>query len=540
MVLALMTGALVAALGLLLVLLWWGRALRGLAGTVREVAAGSQAVISTTGMPGPVRDAAQAVAALMAESQRLRAAEAESSRLRSMARETGFRIREHLRVEDLLEEARFAIEQNAGADAAHLHVITDSGISLPVGHEHDSLLPANFADLLPPSFLGDAEELLRAQSSLVVQDVNGPDGYRLMTPALRETLGAAGVVSHLFTPFGVDAMLGFIMAERLRPGHPWTPAEVDAIQSIAADLGRGLHHARLYEAENRLVEDLRRLDASRLEFFATVAHELRAPLTAIDGYAEMIAEGETGPITSEQGKMLTAITRRSVQLRGLIDDLLTLSRLETGATLASLQPVDLAQVISDAVDASAPSAAAGGLTLTVTPPPPGTIIRGDSAQLDRVMLNLLSNAVKYTPRGGQVQLRASVTASTATITVADTGIGIPEGDQAKLFTRFFRASNAISQRIPGTGLGLAIVASIVASHNGSIECSSAEGAGTMVTVQFPRHVSTDAGDVAPRPPTALPAAVPAVTERRPIAQPDANRVDLCHPESAATPRKARG
>jgi len=508
---ALVTGALVAALGLLLVLLWWGRALRRLAGTVREVAAGSQAVISPMGVPGPVRGVAQAVTALMAESQRLRAAETESSRLRSMARETGFRIREHLRVEDLLEEARFAIEQNAGADAAHLYVITDSGISLPVGHEHDSLLPANFADLLPPSFHNDAEELLRAQSSLVVQDVNGPDGYRLMTPALRETLGAAGVVSHLFTPFGVDRMLGFIMAERLRPGHPWTPAEVDAIQSIAADLGRGLHHARLYEAENRLVEDLRRLDASRLEFFATVAHELRAPLTAIDGYAEMIAEGEAGPITPEQDRMLTAITRRSVQLRSLIDDLLTLSRLETGAALASVQPVDLAQVIVDAAEAASPSAAAGGLTLTTTPPPPGTIIPGDSAQLDRVVLNLLSNAVKYTPRGGRVQLRASVTASTATIAVADTGIGIPERDQARLFTRFFRASNAISQRIPGTGLGLAIVAGIVASHHGSIECSSTEGAGTTVTVQFPRHLSTGsagADAAAPRPPVALPAAVP--------------------------------
>jgi HAMP domain-containing protein len=279
-----LTGALVAALALLLVLLWWQRALRRLAGTVREVAAGSQAAISTTGVPGPVRDVARAVTALMAESQRLRAAEAESRRLRSVARETGFRIREHLRVKDLLEEARFAIEQNAGADAAHLHVISDSGISLPVGHEHDSLLPANFADLLlPPSFHEDAEELLRAQSSLVVQDVNGADGYRL-------------------------------------------------------------------------------------EFFATVAHELRASLTAIDGYAEMITQGEAGQITPEQGRMLTAISRRSVQLRSLIDDLLTLSKLETGTALARLQRVDLAQVMSDAADATAP-AAAGGLTLTTTPAP---------------------------------------------------------------------------------------------------------------------------------------------------------------------------
>jgi signal transduction histidine kinase len=390
-------------------------------------------------------------------------------------------------VEDLLEEARFAIEQNVDADAAHVHVISDAGIGLPLGHEHDSLLPLSFADVLPPTFLDDAEELLRNQSSIVVQDMNGADGYRLLTPAMRETLGAAGVVSHLFTPFGVDRVLGFIMAERLRPGHPWTPAEIDAVQSIAADLGRGLHHASLYEAENRLVADLKRLDASRLEFFATVAHELRAPLTAIEGYAEMLADGEAGATTPERAHMLTAINRRSVQLRNLVDDLLTLSRLETGTVAGTPSPVDLARVIGDAAEAITPSAAAGGLTLTTVPPPPGTVIDADAAQLDRVLLNLLSNAIKYTPAGGTIGVRASATETDATITVTDTGIGIPGPDQEKLFTRFYRASNAAASQIPGTGLGLAIVAGIVAHHQGTISVSSAEGAGTTVTVRLPRH-----------------------------------------------------
>ena len=247
-------GALLTVLAVVVVLLWRaGRSLRRLAGRVHELTPGHQAGCPTRALPAPVREGAQAVSALVEESQRLRAEEAETGRLRSMAREVGFRIREHLRVEDLLEEARFAIEQNVDADAAHLHVIRGTDIGLPVGHEHDWLLPVNFQDLLPPTFLDDADELLRAQSSLAVQDMNGPDGYRLMTPAIRETLSAAGVVSHLFTPFGVDSVLGFIMAERLRPGHPWTPAEIDAVQSIAADLGRGLHHARLYEAEKTLV-----------------------------------------------------------------------------------------------------------------------------------------------------------------------------------------------------------------------------------------------------------------------------------------------
>jgi signal transduction histidine kinase len=490
------TGALIAALAAALgvaaalaAVLWWERrSLRGLAERVWALTAGDQSARAGTAEPGPVRRVAEAFNAMAEESGRLRAEEAASRRLRSMAREVGFRIREHLRVEDLLQEARFAIEQNVDADAAHLHVIRDFHIGLPVGHEHDWLLPVNFGDVLPPTFFDDAEDLLRNQSSMVVQDMNGADGYRLLTPAMRETLGAAGVVSHLFTPFGVDSVLGFIMAERLRPGRPWTPAEIDAVQSIAADLGRGLHHARLYEAENRLVEDLKRLDTSRLEFFATVAHELRAPLTAIEGYVEMVTDGAAGATTPEQAKMLTAISRRSVQLRNLVDDLLTLSKLETGAATTTPRPIDLGRAISDAAEAIAPSAATGGLTLTTTPPPPGTIIEGDVTQLDRVLLNLLSNAIKYTPPGGSIQVAADSTATAATITVTDTGIGIPRPDQEKLFTRFYRASNAAASQIPGTGLGLAIVAGIIAHHRGTIEVSSAEGEGTTVTVRLPRQI----------------------------------------------------
>jgi two-component system, OmpR family, phosphate regulon sensor histidine kinase PhoR len=490
--LAWLSGALLAMLAAALILLWrLRRSLRGLAGLVRQASAGEQAARPITAVPAPVREVARAVGALVQESQRLRAEESETSRLRSMAREVGFRIREHLRVEDLLDEARFAIEQNVDADAAHLHVITDADIGPPVGHEHDSMVPANFQDLLPPTFLGDAEDLLKAQSSLVVQDMNGPDGYWLMTPAVRETLSATGVVSHLFTPFGVDCLLGFIMAERLRPGHPWTPAEIDAVQSIAADLGRGLHHARLYEAENRLVEDLKRLDASRLELFATIAHELRAPLTTIEGYVEVLTDGDAGDITVRQAKMLETINRSSIQLRNLVDDLLTLAKFETGGTPV-LCPVDLAPAITEAAESIAPAVAAGGLTLTTIPPPPATIIEGDTAQIDRALLNLLFNSVKYTPPGGHIRLQATATATTVTVIVTDTGIGIPEGDQARLFTRFFRASNATSSHIPGTGLGLAVVATIIATHHGAIELSSAEGTGTTVTIRLPRHIPASA------------------------------------------------
>jgi signal transduction histidine kinase len=199
----------------------------------------------------------------------------------------------------------------------------------------------------------------------------------------------------------------------------------------------------------------------------------------------MLADGEAGEVTPQAAKMLETIDRSSVRLRNLIEDLLTLSKLETGATATVLRPISLAQAITEAAEAVQPSADGGGLHLSITAPPPGLLIDADAAQIDRVLLNLLSNAVKYTPPGGAVHLAAATDGPDAVITITDTGIGIPERDQKELFTRFYRASNATARRIPGTGLGLAIVATIIANHHGAIDLTSTEGTGTTVTVRLP-------------------------------------------------------
>jgi signal transduction histidine kinase len=290
----------------------------------------------------------------------------------------------------------------------------------------------------------------------------------------------------MLTPFGVDEqMLGFVTADRLGPGRPWSAAEVRAVESIAADIGRGLHHARLYEAENRLVENLKSLDQAKSDFFATVSHELRSPLTSIEGYVEMLAEGEGGPVTGEQRKMLDVVDHSAVRLRNLIEDVFTLSKLESAAFTTVLRPVELAEVITAAADELQPEMARHELTLTCDCPPDGLAVEGDAGQLGRVLVNLLSNAVKFTPGGGRITVTAAAAEGSAVITVADTGIGIPARDQQQLFTRFFRASNAVQQSIPGTGLGLAIVRTIVTNHGGQITLTSHEGQGTTFTIRIP-------------------------------------------------------
>jgi two-component system phosphate regulon sensor histidine kinase PhoR len=462
------------------------RPMRRITATVRRLTAGDHtARVPVTGS-AEVRQVAESINTQADESDRLRAAEAESNRLRAMAREAGLRIREHLVARDVLHAAKLAVEQLADADVAYLRLLEDDHIGSVVGQAPRSLIPADVIKAyLPPSAIDHLRALFRAQTSQVINDLAGGDTGDL-PPQLRQMLLDAGVRAQLVTPFGVGGeLLGLIVLQRMRAGLPWTPAEVDAMESVAADLGRGLNHARLYEAENRLVEDLKALDTAKSSFFATVSHELRAPLTTIEGYVEMFGDGEAGEVTSQQRQMLEAIDRSTVRLRNLVDDVFTLAKLESGAFTTVMRPVDVTDVIRAAADAVRPSVLTGELALTISAIEGELMVDGDASQLDRVVINLLSNAVKFTPKGGCVELSAFAEGKSAVVRVSDTGIGIPASDQKELFNRFFRASNATGRSIPGTGLGLAIVRMIVVNHGGDIDLTSTEGAGTTVTVWLP-------------------------------------------------------
>jgi two-component system phosphate regulon sensor histidine kinase PhoR len=484
--------AILAALAVLLALLAaFGtirsitKPLRSLTSTLRRLSAGDHAARAVLAGSLEAREVALSVNTLADETDRLRAAEEEHSRLSVMAREMGFRIREHLHAEDVLRVARAVLEENLDTDVVYLHVMQAGKLGPPEGHADDWILPDTFLDNTAPDHFRMLTDLLRTQSSGVIQDVSGPEGGGLPAGA-REQLVEAGVVSFLITPFGVSGeLLGIIIAARLQAGHPWTDAEVRAVESIAADLGRGLHHARLYEEENRLVEELRSIDQAKSDFVATVSHELRTPLTSITGYTEMLLDRELGELSTEQEQTLERVSRNAVRLQDLIEDLLTISAIEAGTFTTVARPVNLLDIISGAAEDAEPAVAAKGLTLTTALPADGLLVNGDANQLVRVLTNLLSNAVKFTPEGGRIELTTVTAGGWAVVTVADTGIGIPEADKKDLFTRFFRASNATQRAIPGTGLGLSIIQTIIAGHGGELSLQSEEGNGTTVTVRLP-------------------------------------------------------
>lgn len=482
--------AVLAGLAVLLGLAVAAATARGLAGplrnlilTLRKLNSGDHAARAVPGGASETREAAVLLNALAAETDRLRVQEAERNRLGALARTAGLRIREHLRAEDVLAEARQVLERDLGADAAYLHLVEGDAMGPPLGHGHDWILPPEFLGLLGPSFVELMTAMFRERRCVVIQDLAAGDGG--IPAEFREPQLRAGIVSQIVAPFGVGSeLLGIVVLSRLRPGHPWTAAEVDAVESIATDLGRGLQHARMYEAENHLVGELQELDRLKSDFLATVSHELRTPLTSIAGFAELLRGQEPGPLNAEQAEMLATIDRNTARLRHLIEDVLTLSRIESKAFKTTRQPVSLTEIARAAVEALQPEAAARRLSLTLASS--GLLlVSGDPGQLDRMLINLLSNAVKFTPPGGRVQVEAAPEGNMAVITVGDTGIGIPQRDQKELFTRFFRASNATERSIPGTGLGLTIVQAIVANHGGELRLRSIEGKGTSIAARIP-------------------------------------------------------
>jgi signal transduction histidine kinase len=257
-------------------------------------------------------------------------------------------------------------------------------------------------------------------------------------------------------------------------------AMTSAVSSLLTELLRRRHA----EAEAERLKD---------EFFGMVSHEMRTPLTSIIGYTELLADFEAENL-SEQGRgFLDVIERNARREMRLVGDLLALVRIEAGSFGVEPEMIDLTSVARASVDASSPRAESEKVKLSaeLAEMPPSL---GDPHRLGQVIDNLLSNAIKFTPEDGSVRLRLSRDADTAVLEVTDTGIGIPEDEQAKLFERLYRASSATDRHIPGLGLGLTITKAIVEAHDGQISVESRVGEGTTFRVELPlRRGGDDAG-----------------------------------------------
>ena len=232
------------------------------------------------------------------------------------------------------------------------------------------------------------------------------------------------------------------------------------------------------------VTEQRRAEQTRKEFVANVSHELRTPLTNIKSYAETIVQtGDELPPELHQSFM-GVILGETDRMTRIVQDLLTLSRFDSGRMEMNFTRFDFRQSVQSVCKAEELDAQHHEHTLTLHDGPTATI-HGDRNRIEQVIMNILSNAIKYTPDGGKIDVYTGIKGHMVWIRVKDTGIGIPEKDLPRLFERFYRVDKARSRESGGTGLGLSIAQEILRLHNGDIRIESVYGAGTTVTVLLP-------------------------------------------------------
>ena len=221
----------------------------------------------------------------------------------------------------------------------------------------------------------------------------------------------------------------------------------------------------------------------RREFTANVSHELKTPLTAISGMAEIIKDGIVKP--EDVNGFASDIYRESQRLIALVEDIIHLSRLDEGGDGLKMEPVDLLELARQTAGRLEPVARRAEVSIQVKGSP--AKVRGVPAVLDEMVFNLCDNAVKYNQTGGSVTVSVEPGEHETVLTVADTGIGIPDQDRDRVFERFYRVDKSHSRQIGGTGLGLSIVKHAAALHDARIDLDSTLGKGTTIRVSFPNE-----------------------------------------------------
>lgn len=230
------------------------------------------------------------------------------------------------------------------------------------------------------------------------------------------------------------------------------------------------------------------VDRLKTEFVSTVSHELRTPMTSIKGYADLMLMGAAGQLTSPQLKYMEVIKNNANRLHMLVNDLLDISRIETGKTELELRPLDMSQLVEQIVSGHLNGRLqheAKQLTIHTHVEPSLPLVNADHQRVTQIVTNLVDNAINYTPDGGEIHITLSAKNGNLVTSVRDTGIGITKENLEKIFDRFYRAEDEFVQKVSGTGLGLAIVRSLIEMHDGTISVESSPGAGSTFKFNLP-------------------------------------------------------
>jgi signal transduction histidine kinase len=280
-----------------------------------------------------------------------------------------------------------------------------------------------------------------------------------------------------------DRLIGGLVVRRKTAGEFPAPV-VDLLQTFAVQSVLAIHNARLFKEVEEKSRELEIADKHKSEFLANMSHELRTPLNAILGYTELILDKIYGDVPEKIQEVLERLEKNGRHLLGLINDVLDLAKIEAGQLTLSLGEYsmgELVQTVSTSVEALA---AEKNLELNAKVPTDLTIGKGDEQRIAQVLLNLLGNAIKFTEEG-EVRIEVVVSNQTFLVSVSDTGLGLSEADQKRIFEEFQQVDGSSTRKKGGTGLGLSIAKRIVEMHGGRFWVESTLGKGSTFWFTLP-------------------------------------------------------
>ncbi len=326
-----------------------------------------------------------------------------------------------------------------------------------------------------------------SKQPLAIEDVS-------VHPAIayfRDVLVQQNIKSMLLVPIVVRGeLIGIVWLDAVGQERVFTEAELDFSQTLASQAAIAIANMRAFEEQKETTERLREVDKLKTQFLANMSHELRTPLNSIIGFSRVILKGIDGPLTELQKTDLAAIYNSGQHLLGLINDILDLSKIEAGKMELNFEEVDLKPIIKGVMSSAVGLVKDKPIELEQHVSEDLPIIWADSTRLRQVLLNLISNSAKFTEEG-KITLSTDYDNEWVTISVADTGIGIPQEKMGSIFEEFTQVDGSTTRRVGGTGLGLPISYRFVELHGGDITVESREGRGSVFTVTLPIHPQSE-------------------------------------------------
>jgi GAF domain-containing protein len=408
--------------------------------------------------------------------------------------EVGQTVSSTLDLETVLTTIAARADQLSGTDGAAIYEFDEASgtfhlrVALKLEPELLGVLRAR------PTPLGDGVvgRVGLAREPVQIPDIVQDETYR---GPLREVAVRAGNRALLAVPLLREELLvGALVVRRRAPGR-FPEETVKLLQTFATQSVLAIQNARLFR---EIADKSRQLEAAsrhKSEFLANMSHELRTPLNAILGFSEVLAERMFGEVNDKQAEYLQDILSSGRHLLSLINDILDLSKVETGRLELELGRFHLPTALDNALTLVRERATRHGITLTQTVDEGVGDLVADERKVKQILLNLLSNAVKFTPEGGRVGLTATAVEDGITIAVSDTGIGIAPEDQAVIFEEFRQVGRADARKQEGTGLGLTLAKKFVELHGGRIWVESHVGQGSTFSFTLPvRPDETGASD----------------------------------------------